>query len=434
MNPSPSPHSLLSSTLAIIAASTLLGGCYVQLPVVNLEILSAMFLVAAVAAPVRSLCLGIHQRRLHARRVVILGSGAMVVKLLEELESVAPGCPMVAGVVDDEPLSDPWAALTTWLGPPSQLAQIVERVRPSRIVVAVADRRNRLPLQVLLDFRIRGIIVEDVLEFYERWTGKIAIESLKPSALILSSKGFPNHPAAESLVRVLSLAGAVVGLCVSAPLLAAIALAIKIESRGPVLFVQERAGKNGRQFGLLKFRTMHPSDERRSEWVRDNVHRITPLGRWLRRFRLDELPQLVNVLKGQMNLVGPRPHPICNRKIFTEHIAYYPIRSVVRPGVTGWAQVRYGYANNLEEETEKMRYDLYYIKNRSLWLDVRILLRTIPVVVGGERASRMRRQVSRASTAAWSAVRPPAEVTADSSWPIRPAAPQPVAGHIGRAS
>src|SRR5205085_4078911 len=157
-----------------------------------------------------------------------------------------------------------------------------------------------------------------------------------------------------------------------------------LDSRGPVFFVQSRAGLNGRTFALLKFRTMHPVQERRSEWVQDNEDRITRIGKWLRRFRLDELPQLLNVLRGEMNLIGPRPHPTSNQEIFMDKIAYYGLRSTVRPGVTGWAQVRYGYANNLEEETEKMRYDLYYIKNRSVWLDARILVHTVLIMLLGQ--------------------------------------------------
>ena len=155
------------------------------------------------------------------------------------------------------------------------------------------------------------------------------------------------------------------------------------------MFVQARAGKDGRAFQLLKFRTMHPSDRRTSEWVQDNSDRITRVGRSLRRFRLDELPQLVNILRGEMNLIGPRPHPACNQTVFEQHIAYYGLRSMVRPGVTGWAQVRYGYANNIEEETEKMRYDLYYIKNRSLRLDARILLETVRIVLLGHGSSQV---------------------------------------------
>jgi lipopolysaccharide/colanic/teichoic acid biosynthesis glycosyltransferase len=246
--------------------------------------------------------------------------------------------------------------------------------------VAVADRRDRLPLQSLLESRVRGIVVEDAIDFYERLTGKMAIEALRPSVLIMS-KGFRNHGMAETLARIVSMVLAAIGLVLVAPILAALALAIKIDSRGPVCFVQQRAGRDGRPFGLVKFRTMHPATEARSEWVMDNLDRITPIGRWLRRFRLDELPQLVNVLRGEMNLIGPRPHPTCNHTIFVDEIAYYGLRNTVRPGVTGWAQVKYGYANNLEEEIEKMRYDLYYVKHLSLPFDLSILFDTIKVVL-----------------------------------------------------
>ena len=152
----------------------------------------------------------------------------------------------------------------------------------------------------------------------------------------------------------------------------------------------DRAGRNGKAFKLLKFRTMHPADVHKSEWVQDNRDRITRVGAWLRRFRLDELPQLVNMLRGEMNLVGPRPHPMVNQRIFVERIAYYGLRSTVRPGITGWAQVRHGYANNIEEETRKMRYDLYYIKNRSLPLDARILLETVAIILFGQGSSGVR--------------------------------------------
>jgi lipopolysaccharide/colanic/teichoic acid biosynthesis glycosyltransferase len=153
-----------------------------------------------------------------------------------------------------------------------------------------------------------------------------------------------------------------------------------------VLFVHERVGLNGRRFRLLKFRTMHPVDRRASEWERDNASRITRVGVWLRKFRLDEVPQFVNILRGEMNLVGPRPHPVSNFDLFTANIPFYWVRCVVRPGVTGWAQVRYGYANDLSEEIEKMRYDLYYIKRVSLELDLRILFETVKIVLFGREA------------------------------------------------
>src|SRR5207247_9990291 len=164
------------------------------------------------------------------------------------------------------------------------------------------------------------------------------------------------------------------------------ALLIWLDSRGPTLFGQERGGLEGRRFKLLKFRTMHPARRATSEWARDNDERMTRAGRWLRKSRLDELPQFVNILRGDINLIGPRPHPVTNFDLFTRTVPYYWLRTLVRPGITGWAQVRYGYANNLEEEAEKSRYDLYYIKHRSFLLDVRILLDTARVVLLGRGA------------------------------------------------
>ncbi len=333
--------------------------------------------------------------------LLILGAGPIAERLIEEIESLDSLHFTVLGVVDTE-RPDQYAPLADrWLGTCDELDQIVARVRPSRIVVAIENRRDRLPLQALLESRVSGIDVEDAIELYERITGKMAIEALRPSTLILS-KGFRNHGAAEVVARLVSVLAAVVGLVICAPLLAVIALLVKIDSPGPVLFVQPRAGRHGRPFGLLKFRTMHPTTEAPSEWVMDNIHRITRVGRYLRRFRLDELPQLINVIRGEMNLIGPRPHPVSNHATFMERIAYYGLRSTVRPGVTGWAQVRHGYANNLEEETEKMRYDLYYIKNRSLWLDLRIMFATIGIVLFGQGAAQ---------------VRHPAPMGRDLSWP-----------------
>jgi exopolysaccharide biosynthesis polyprenyl glycosylphosphotransferase len=342
-------------------------------------------------------------------RILILGSGSMAAQLIAEIESTESARFVVTGVVDDEQPDAESPLHSRWLGTSDQLAEVVARVHPARIVVAIENRRDRLPLQTLLESRVSGIDVEDAIELYERVTGKMAIEALRPSTLILS-KGFRNHGAAEMTARAVSVMVAIIGLVAVAPLLAAIALLVKVDSRGPILFVQERAGRHGRPFGLLKFRTMHPCTDRPSEWVLDNVHRITRVGKYLRRFRLDELPQLVNVLRGEMNLIGPRPHPTTNHATFMEHIAYYGLRSTVRPGVTGWAQVRYGYANNLDEETEKMRYDLYYIKNRSLWLDVRILGETVGIMLFGQGASQVRHPAPFGRGISWPAARLSKEV------------------------
>src|SRR5262245_58126263 len=259
-----------------------------------------------------------------------------------------------------------------------------------RIVIAMNERRGRMPIDALLDARRRGIIVEDAVYAFERLSGKLALDRVQPSHLI-----FYGEPRRTRLHRVLqdilSAVLATVGLIVCAPLLAAIAILVKWDSLVPVLFVQQRIGKDGRLFPLMKFRTMNPAFERRTECARDNGYLITRVGRWLRKSRLDELPQLFNVLLGHMNLVGPRPHPACNHELFMQLIPFYAFRTTVKPGITGWAQVRYGYANNLEEEIEKMRYDLYYIKYQSLRLDLEIFLRTIAVMVLGKGAPAGRR-------------------------------------------
>ena len=373
---------------AIEIAPTVLFGWHVAFPTGGLQALIGTLLVTAVFLTVRRMT---RDMREQSRRVLILGSGPLAATLIEEIESAGSPRYCVAGTVDFQMPDTESPDRARWLGPSDRLAEIVEQVHPAIIVVAVADRREGLPLQSLLEARVRGIVVEDALEFSERLMGKMAIEALRPSMLILG-KGFRNHGAADLTARVFSIVGAAIGLVLCAPLLIAIGIAVKIDSRGPMFFVQQRAGRNGRPFGLLKFRTMRPSSEPTSEWVSDNIARITRIGHYLRRFRFDELPQLVNVLRGEMNLVGPRPHPVTNQAVFMERIAYYGLRSTVRPGVTGWAQIRYGYANNLDEETEKMRYDLYYIKNRSLWLDLRIMVETVGTIVFGKGATEVRRR------------------------------------------
>jgi exopolysaccharide biosynthesis polyprenyl glycosylphosphotransferase len=367
---------------------------------------AVMLLAVAIGA-----WLVVREFRPRGTRLLILGCGPMAARLIEEIGASQHGRYLVTGVVDNEPPDPGSVCHDNWLGRCDELAEIVARVQPARIVVAVENRRDRLPLQSLLESRASGIDVEDAIELYERLTGKVAIEALRPSTLILS-KGFRNHGAAEATARLVSVFAAIVALILVAPLLAAIAILVKLDSPGSVLFIQPRAGRHGVSFGLLKFRTMHPCDERTSEWVVDNIYRITRVGKWLRRFRLDELPQFVNVLRGEMNLIGPRPHPVSNHAAFVEHIAYYGLRSTVSPGVTGWAQVKYGYANNLEEETEKMRYDLYYIKNRTLWLDLKILFESVVVVLLGHGRSE---------------VRQPAPIRRDLSWPAARSAAKTVA-------
>jgi exopolysaccharide biosynthesis polyprenyl glycosylphosphotransferase len=336
--------------------------------------------------PLRVVSYDVLQRRPFRERVLIMGTSPIARRLVEELQTGRHYRYRIVAVVDDgaalgEPPFQqfPGACL-------AQLATIVERVLPDRIVIALGERRGRLPVRELLEYRTRGIVVEDAVEAYQHLTGKLAIEALTPSNLIFArgfTRGFLKSRLDRAFGRAVSLGVAVFGLLAFAPLFGLLALAIKLDSPGPVFFVHDRVGLRGRRFRLIKFRTMHPSRATTSEWAQDNRDRVTRVGRWLRRFRLDELPQFLNILRGDMNLVGPRPHPVSNFDLFVATIPHYWLRSVVRPGLTGWAQIRYGYANNLDEETEKMRYDLYYIKHRSAWLDVRILLATFAIVVRG---------------------------------------------------
>jgi lipopolysaccharide/colanic/teichoic acid biosynthesis glycosyltransferase len=214
---------------------------------------------------------------------------------------------------------------------------------------------------------------------------------------VIASGKFRPSRLQHAFARTLSLLVALVALVALSPLLAVIAIAIKLDSPGPVLFAHKRVSAHGRPFTLLKFRTMQDGRARRSEWEGDNRDLVTRVGKWLRRFRLDELPQFVNILRGEMNLVGPRPHPVSNLELLTlvarnlneltgAAFGCYALRLIVPPGLTGWAQVRYRYANNLDEEIEKLRYDLYYVKHMSPWLDLRILLETGRALLRGPGA------------------------------------------------
>ena len=366
-------------------AFILLAIFYTLLPETKLAgrpFISSFLIIAGFLLPLRGISYTVMRSRHFVERVLILGTRPLARKLAQGIEARPDAGYAIVGVVDDGAGSEGTFAGYPLYGPLARLAKIIDDVRPGRIIVTMAERRGRLPVDELLQGRVGGILVEDGVETYERLTGKVAVEALTPSNLIFS-KDFRKSQVDLAVARAVSLVTAVIGFIAFAPLFGLIALAIKLDSRGPIFFVQQRAGRYGRRFALVKFRTMLPAGAEMSEWVRDNSNRITRVGRWLRRFRLDELPQFVNMLRGDMNLVGPRPHPVSNYQLFLENIPYYALRSVVRPGLTGWAQVRYGYANDLQEETEKMRYDLYYIKHLSTWFDLRILFDTVKIVLFG---------------------------------------------------
>jgi len=315
-------------------------------------------------------------------RVLILGSGPLARELIQEMRGRGARW-TILGVIPEVRSIEP-APLYPVEGALEDLERIVARLKPDRIVVALDERRGCLPVGSLLRSRVRGVAVEDGVEIDVRLTRRLAIDALTPSALIFA-RGFNQRRLAGLVGRGMSLLLAALGVAATAPLWPLIVVAIRFDSGGPAIFVQERVGRGERKFGLLKFRTMRTQGSNGSSWVDDNTARITRLGRVLRWSHLDELPQLLNILRGDMDLVGPRPHPVSNFELFSARIPYYALRALVRPGLTGWAQVRYRYANTLQEESEKMRYDLYYIKHRSLWLDLRILARTVRVLLLGLR-------------------------------------------------
>ena len=328
-----------------------------------------------------------------SQRTLILGAGGFARLLAREI-TARPECGYhLLGMVAEQGAVAQAQGGCALLGSLEDIGSILTREQCKRIVGCLPDLRGYLSEHRLVEARVcRNIEVEDGKEVYERITGMLAIEALTPSSMIFSRSFRPSRLSLGAS-RLLSLLAAGAGLLILAPLFLLIALAIKVDSRGPVLFVQNRIGLGGKSFPLYTSRTMHPAHTPISEWAGDNKHRITRVGRFLRKFRLDELPQFLNVLRGDMNLVGPRPHPASNFELFVlvsrntpecgGQIPYYSLRSMVRPGITGWAQVRYRYANNLNEEIEKLRFDLYYVKHYSFWLDLRILFETVKVVVTG---------------------------------------------------
>ena len=257
----------------------------------------------------------------------------------------------------------------------------------NRVIVALSDRRGTMPVYELLDLRLQGVKVENAADILERISGKIEVDGLNPSWLIFS-EGFNLQSPVLFLRRVNSTLFSFLLLIVCLPLIPFIVLAIKLDSPGPVLYRQKRVGRLGRIFNCYKFRTMRPDAEADTgpTWADDDDPRITRVGRFLRSARLDEIPQLFNVIKGDMAFVGPRPE----RPEFVEwlgrEIPFYSLRHVVRPGVTGWAQISYQYGASLEEAREKLRYDLYYVKHLSLAFDLFIIFQTVKIVLFGRGA------------------------------------------------
>jgi sugar transferase (PEP-CTERM system associated) len=272
------------------------------------------------------------------------------------------------------------------IGTIDQLFALSEKFKIEMIAVCVEDCRGLLPMDSLLDAKSMGLEVVDGHRLYETACGRLSVDELKPSFLIFSS-GFRRKPVIMRFKRIVETLVALLGLVILAPVIGLIALLIKLDSPGPIFYRQTRVGLHGYPYMVIKFRSMRSDAEAEGiQWATVGDTRVTKIGAWLRQLRLDELPQLWNVVKGDMSLVGPRPERPHFVQDLRNEIPYYDLRHTVRPGITGWAQVCFQYAGSLEDSRMKLQYDLYYLKNLSLWLDLRILCRTIGVMCRGEGA------------------------------------------------
>ena len=319
-------------------------------------------------------------------RILIVGTGAVARLLAQQIGTQQDFAYRLVGFVEESD-DTPIVRQHDILGAASDIDRIVAERRVDRIVVSLSDRRGHLPIEQLLRAKISGVRVEDATTTYERLTGKILIDGLKPSWLIFSD-GFRASRATRFVKRMLDLSLAIVGFVLSAPLMALSALAVRLDSTGPILYSQPRVGENGRVFNVYKFRSMRTDAESAGTpiWARDKDDRVTRVGRFIRKTRLDELPQFWNVIRGDMSFVGPRPERPFFVEQLAQHIPFYLQRHAVKPGLTGWAQVKYQYGSSVEDAMEKLRYDLYYIKHLSIVFDLTIVLDTVKVILFGKGA------------------------------------------------
>jgi sugar transferase (PEP-CTERM system associated) len=315
------------------------------------------------------------------QRVLFLGTSPAVCELAEHLADHPEIGLMNVGYVDNVE-GAPELPGGRLLGPIHDLASIVDKCKPHRIVVGMTERRQRLPVNELLDLRFSGVHIEDVLSVYEATFGRVCTRELRPSQLVFTAELGPSRNS-EIRHSLYSLFIALILTVATIPIMLIVAVLVKLTTPGPVLHRQLRVGLNDAPFMVYKFRSMRADAEKGTGavWAVRNDPRITPLGRWLRKLRLDELPQLFNVLKGEMSIVGPRPERPEFVKTLTEQIPYYRQRHCVKPGITGWAQINHKYGDTLEDTVIKLEYDLYYIKNLAITLDSYIMFHTLKVML-----------------------------------------------------
>ncbi len=322
------------------------------------------------------------KKKMFTEKVVILGSGRLSGEIIGEITGRPDSGYQVSGVISMISTSSAFFRNVPLFNTNGGLCELAESLHAKKIIVARDERRGKLPTDELLRCKMKGISILEGLALYEELTGKIFVEKINPSWLIFSD-GFRKSRITRFVKRTTGLIVASTGLLVTSPIIALIALAIKLESKGPVIFKQQRSGKYGRVFKVCKFRSMIDNAEAACGpcWATDDDQRVTRVGRILRKYRLDEIPQMWNVLKGDMSFVGPRPERPEFVKKLAEMIPYYSERHTVSPGITGWAQVSYGYGASVEDAMEKLKYDLFYIKNMSLVMDLIIMFKTAKIVL-----------------------------------------------------
>ena len=319
-------------------------------------------------------------------RILIVGSGAAAVELAREVLERRDAGYRVVGFVDNRPeLLGESLINPRVIGLTGEMAEIVRREGVDRIVVAMGERRGQFPVRQLLDLSLSGgVAIEECASFYERVTGRVHLGMMRPSWLIFS--GRKRQARLSGVARALMHRGvALVGGIVSLPVALLTAALIKLESPGPVLYRQERVGKNGKVFTIMKFRSMRVDAERDGPvWAsKAGDDRTTRVGRVIRKIRVDEIPQFWNILKGEMNFVGPRPERPHFVRQLAEEIPFYEQRHLIAPGLTGWAQIKYPYGASIEDARQKLQYDLFYIKNQNLLLDAAILFETVKTILFG---------------------------------------------------
>jgi sugar transferase (PEP-CTERM system associated) len=318
---------------------------------------------------------------------IVLGDGPLARSLIRQIQGRGELGMRLIGYVATAGQSGASLNGLEMLGSPEDLRVIIAQCKVRRVIVALQDRRSTMPVKELLDLRLKGFQVDDGAKLLERISGKIEVDQLHPSWLIFSD-GFRLHSSVLIMQRLMAIVVSFAILILVLPIVPLVALLIKLTSRGPVFYRQQRVGKSGVIFHCYKFRTMRADAEADTgpTWASDSDPRITRAGHFLRFTRLDEIPQLWNVFRGDMNFVGPRPERPEFDGWLKEEIPYYYLRHIIRPGITGWAQINCGYGASLEQSKEKMRFDLYYIKNMSLALDLLIIFQTIKTVIFGRGA------------------------------------------------